>query len=182
MILRLNILLPALWGLGLLLIITGLSIGSTFPIVIGSVLCVSFIYFLLQPIIRKGRPHSKIRIPSPISFIVLLPISLLIISLLIDLILTSTVSPPENLKTIEDFKEWKQGSKKRMGTFEHAGETYTVILAPSGRWLASGPAAYLFDKNGAFVDWTPDMGDAYTVKYKFDLTSGNVKNINWNNP
>ena len=61
------------------------------------------------------------------------------------------------------------------GTFESSGKTYTVMLAPAGRYLASGPSAYLFDEQGQFVDWTADMGDFYTVKNRFDLTSGNVK-------
>ena len=63
------------------------------------------------------------------------------------------------------------------GLFESAGVTYTVMLAPAGRYLASGPSAYLFDELGQFADWTADMGDFYTAKNHFDLTSGHVKNI-----
>jgi len=62
-------------------------------------------------------------------------------------------------------------------TYENSGITYTVMLAPAGRYLASGPSAYLFDTNGVFVDWTSDMGDLYTVKYKFNLTGGQVKKV-----
>ena len=68
------------------------------------------------------------------------------------------------------------------GTFESAGVTYTVMLAPAGRYLASGPSAYLFDGTGQFVDWTADMGDFYTVKNGFDLTSGHVKNVTREKP
>ena len=56
------------------------------------------------------------------------------------------------------------------------------MLAPAGRYLASGPSAYLFDEKGKFVDWTADMGDYYTVTKRFDLTSGNVKNITHEKP
>ena len=63
------------------------------------------------------------------------------------------------------------------GTFQNAGVTYTVLLGPAGRYLPSGPAAYLFDDKARFVDWTSDMGDFYTVKYRFDLTSGRVKGL-----
>ena len=68
------------------------------------------------------------------------------------------------------------------GTFESAGVAYTVMLAPAGRYLASGPSAYLFDEHEQFVDWTADMGDFYTVKNNFDLTSGHVKNIKHEKP
>jgi len=40
----------------------------------------------------------------------------------------------------------------------------------------------LFDEHEQFVDWTADMGDFYTVKNNFDLTSGHVKNINMKSP
>lgn len=70
----------------------------------------------------------------------------------------------------------------RKGTFENAGVTYTVMLGPAGRYLASGPSAYLFDQHGQFVDWTPDMGDVSTTKNGFDLTSGRVRNIKYESP
>jgi hypothetical protein len=81
------------------------------------------------------------------------------------------------MKTIEDFQIWKAGAIMGKGTFESAGVTYTVMLAPAGRYLSSGPSAYLFDEKGQFVDWTADMGDYYTVKNHFNLKSGHVKNI-----
>ena len=68
------------------------------------------------------------------------------------------------------------------GTFESSGVTYTVMLGPAGRYVASGPSAYLFNEQGQFVDWTADMGDFYTVKNRFDLTSGHVKNIKREKP
>ena len=81
------------------------------------------------------------------------------------------------MKTIQNFEAWKNGSIMGRGTFETGGMTYTVMLAPAGRSLASGPSAYLFDEKGLFVDWTGDMGDHYTTKNHFDLTSGHVKNV-----
>jgi hypothetical protein len=82
----------------------------------------------------------------------------------------------------QGFRAWKRGSIMRSGAFEGSGVTYTVMLAPAGRYLASGPSAYLFDEQGQFVDWTADMGDFYTVKNRFDLTSGHVKNIRREKP
>ena len=103
-------------------------------------------------------------------------------SVLLDRIPLSAARPPKSLKSIEDFQIWKDGNIKGRGTFQNSGVTYTVMLAPAGRCLASGPSAYLFDQNGRFVDWTADMGDFYTVSNRFDLTSGNVKNITHEKP
>lgn len=85
------------------------------------------------------------------------------------------ISPPPDLATIDEFREWKGDGIRAEGSYEHSGKTYTVLLGESGAFLASGPAAYVFDPNGSFVDWTRDMGDASTAKHGFDLTSGNVK-------
>ena len=84
----------------------------------------------------------------------------------------SAARPPKGLKTIEDFKTWKAGSIKGIGTFQDEGVTYTVMLGPPGRYVPSGPAAYLFDEQGQFVDWTADMGDSATVKKGLMLDSG----------
>jgi hypothetical protein len=109
-------------------------------------------------------------------------LALLFGSILIDLIPLSAARPPADLKTIEDFRAWKHGHIIGKGTFPNSGVTYTVMLGPAGRYLESGPAAYLFDEQGTFVDWTADMGDLFTVKNRFNLTSGNVINIKLENP
>lgn len=54
---HLSILVVPLWVLGVLLIVTGFSHGSAIGIVLGSVLCVGFVFFLLQPILRRW--HSR---------------------------------------------------------------------------------------------------------------------------
>ena len=100
----------------------------------------------------------------------------------VDRIPMGAARAPKGMATIEDFRAWKGNTVKGTGTFESAGVTYTVMLAPAGRHLASGPSAYLFDPQGRFVDWTSDMGDFETVKYRFDLTSGRVKNIQREKP
>lgn len=85
------------------------------------------------------------------------------------------ISPPPDLATIDDFRKWKADGIRAEGSYENAGKTYTVLFGETGAFLASGPAAYVFDSSGSFVDWTRDVGDAYTEKHGFDLTSGNVK-------
>ena len=54
---NLNIIVAPLWILGVLLVITGFFYDSVIGVVIGSVICVCFVFFLLQPIIRRW--HSR---------------------------------------------------------------------------------------------------------------------------
>lgn len=109
-------------------------------------------------------------------------VAVLVGSVLLDQIPASAARPPKNLKTIEQFRTWKKDAIRGKGTFEHSGVTYTVMLAPAGRYLASGPSAYLFDRNGQFVDWTADMGDFRTAKHRFNLTGGQVTSIEHEKP
>ena len=92
------------------------------------------------------------------------------------------ISPPSDLGTIAEFRAWKKEGISGEGIYEAGGERYTVIMGESSAFLASGPAAYVFDAGGTFVDWTRDMGDVYTEKNGFDLTSGNVKLQNTKKP
>ena len=96
--------------------------------------------------------------------------------------LWNDISPPADVTTIDEFREWKADGIRAEGTYENGGMTYTVVLGESGAFLASGPAAYVFDPDGTFVDWTRDMGDVYTEKHGFNLTSGNVKLSKTNKP
>ena len=108
--------------------------------------------------------------------IITVPLLLLAGCILVDHIPMSKARPPESIKTIQDFENWKGAEIKGTGTFHTASAAYTVILAPAGRYVPSGPSAYLFDDRGQFVDWTADMGDISTVKNGFNL-SGGVKNF-----
>ncbi|HUF61198.1 MAG TPA: hypothetical protein VMN36_03915 [Verrucomicrobiales bacterium] len=126
--------------------------------------------------------RSPKRILFRIAFVIAVPVLLFGGFLLLDQIPMAAARPPKDLKTIEDFQTWKRGSIIGSGTFESSGVAYTVMLAPAGRYMASGPSAYLFDEHGQFVDWSADMGDFYTVKNRFDLTSGHVKNIRHEKP
>jgi hypothetical protein len=111
----------------------------------------------------------------------LVPIAILGGCFGLDAFTISRARPPASVRTMEDFLAWK-GEVRGRGTFETGGVTYTVVLGRPARSLASGPSAYLFYTNSQFVDWTADMGDFYTVKHRFDLTSGHVKNIKSDKP
>jgi hypothetical protein len=124
-------------------------------------------------------PRSPRRVLCWIGAIVAVPILILGGGFLLVEIPLSVARPPADMKTLDDFEDWKGGAILGKGTFESAGVTYTVMLAPAGRHLASGPSAYLFDQQGRFVDWTPDMGDCYTTTNQFDLTAGHVLDIKW---
>jgi hypothetical protein len=129
-----------------------------------------------------AKPKSLKRTVFRIGIILSVPFGLLGGCLLVDQIPLSAARPPKNLNTLEEFQAWRRGAVMGKGTFESSGVTYTVMLAPAGRYLASGPSAYLFDDKGQFVDWTADMGDFHTIKNHFDLTSGHVKNIKHEKP
>ena len=90
--------------------------------------------------------------------------------------------PPEGLATLEQFRRWKGAAVIRQGTFESAGRTYTVMMGPAGRSLPSGPAAYLFDEQGRFIDWSSDIGDAPSYRLHFDLGGGRVRSVTHGEP
>jgi hypothetical protein len=129
-----------------------------------------------------SKPPSVKRTVTRIGIILFVPIALIGGCVAFDAVLISRAKPPESVRTLEDFLVWKSGSVRGKGTFESGGVIYTVMLGQPARSLASGPSAYLFDTNGLFVDWTADMGDFYTVKNRYDLTSGHVKNIEREKP
>jgi hypothetical protein len=112
-----------------------------------------------------------------IGLILAAPLVLLVSCQCVDQILMSAARPPPNVKTLQDFQAWKRDAITGMRTFERAGVNYTVMLAPAGRFLPSGPAGYLFDDHGRFVDWTPDLGDFKASSKGWDFMGGAVKNI-----
>lgn len=123
------------------------------------------------------KPKSSRRTRLWICGLIAAPFLLLGVSLLLDLIPLSRARPPKDMNTIDDFRTWKGDAIIGKGTFESGGEEYTVMLGSPGRYLASGPSAYVFEEEGEFVDWTSDMGDVRTEEHDFDLTSGHVKDV-----
>ncbi len=111
-----------------------------------------------------------------LAIIIASPFILLIGSILLDQIPMRAARPPAQLITIEDFEIWKRKELIATATLEDQGIRYTVLLGPAGRYLASGPSAYLFDERGHFVDWTADMGDLATVKKRIYLNGGRLQN------
>lgn len=49
----------------------------------------------------------------------------------------------------------------RICEFTSGAVTYVMAYGPMDTWLAfpSGPAAYVFDRDGGLVDWSRDVGD-----------------------
>src|SRR5690348_13846764 len=101
-------------------------------------------------------PRAIKRIVFWLGVIVAIPVCLLGGCILLDQIPMSVARPTKDLRTIEEFRAWKGGAIMGKGIFESSGVTYTVMLAPAGRYLPSGPSAYLFDAKGQFIDWTAD--------------------------
>lgn len=67
--------------------------------------------------------------------------------------LWNDLTPPPDLTTIDEFREWKRDKISSEWIYETGGETYSVLsFGEVGRFSGSGPAAYVFDSNGSFVD------------------------------
>lgn len=127
-------------------------------------------------------PRPRTRVLLRIGVLVSLPFGLLASCLLMDQIPMSAARPPSHVQTMDDFIAWKGSGIKGHGLYRHSNMTYTVMLAPAGRFIASGPSAYLFDEHGRFVDWTADMGDFRTVRKRLDLSGGRVQDIKRERP
>ena len=115
---------------------------------------------------QRSLRHSLLRIGA----IVLAPIIFLGGCIAYDGYTISRARPPSSVKNIDDFFAWRAGGVVGRGNIDIDGVSYTVILGRPARFLASGPPAYLFDTNQSFFDWTSDMGDARTAKYRLNLS------------
>ena len=145
--------------------------GVVITIVVALVALVVYGYRRLGPAVKS--PRSNAQRTKRVLFILF---AFVIVAVLYVEIPLSGARPPKDLKTIAQFLAWKSGAITGRGTFKNGSAAYTVFMGPAGRYLSSGPAAYLFDNHGQFVDWTADMGDFHTVNSNFDLTAS-VKNL-----
>jgi len=104
-----------------------------------------------------------------------IPVVLLIGSLLADQIPFSRAKPPATVTDIQSCLLWLS---KPMAYYRVTVDSnvYYQITGPSGRYLASGPAAYTFDSGGRFLGWTADMGDFKTPAQVFS-TGANRQRI-----
>lgn len=126
--------------------------------------------------------HKVLLVVGPAIVFAAIAIALLVTAVImglawIDRMPLDVATPPEVMKTLRDFQDWK--GEEIIGTTRYTdrstGRVYQVLLAPSGRNLGSGPSAYLFDGDGKFIEWTPDMGDIFTSINGYDLSSGNLE-------
>ena len=124
---------------------------------------------------KKRRP-ILILVGGGFLFVLLMALGFIVLPW-IDRIPLRAATPPAKIKTLVDFRDWKGEEVLGNGLFVDpaSGDSYQVLLAPAGRVFASGPSAYLFDSDGNFQEWTPDMGDVFTNRNDFDLSSGNLK-------
>ena len=109
--------------------------------------------------------------------LVLLGIICLILGIVIvpDYFLFKQANPIGKVKTLSEFKEWKGTKINGKGLYQTDETTYTVYFAPAGRNFPSGKAAYLFDENENFIDWSADSGDLNTQKLNLKLNNGKLK-------
>lgn len=73
----------------------------------------------------------------------------------------SAVRPPEGATNLVAFLEARP-QPRQIRKFIHDGKTYIEVIGKpvtSLLSLPSGPPAYIFNENGALVDWSRDVGD-----------------------
>lgn len=83
-----------------------------------------------------------------------------------DIVSLRQARPPEHVRTLKSFLEWRPGPHPAL--VRHiAGDKHLVVFAALHGFLASGPAAYVFDASGRLVDWAGDSGDDNTFQQKW---------------
>ena len=70
-----------------------------------------------------------------------------------------TLVPPKTVDTVEEFLSWRP-STDQFRIHKHENETFVEAVGSRSRLLASGPSGYVFDQDGAMVDWTIDTGES----------------------
>jgi hypothetical protein len=93
-----------------------------------------------------------------------------------DTVLAKNAKPPKMGMSEIELLEWLGNRKNGKGKYEYDGEIYNVILGGYGRILPSGRTGYVF-KDDSLVDYSLDIGDYRTTNFRWDLTSGSVKDI-----
>ncbi|MCC7145632.1 MAG: hypothetical protein IT443_04230 [Phycisphaeraceae bacterium] len=76
------------------------------------------------------------------------------------------LTPPPSMQSLAAFMKW-QPSLDTYVWFQHDGAEYVIaykkespwVILLTGPFFPSGPAVYVFDATGQFVDWSADVGD-----------------------
>jgi len=88
------------------------------------------------------------------------------------------VVPPPGVMDVRSFLQWRPST-----------EPFTILvgddphLLATGAWaglLPSGSSAYVFDRTGRLVDWSPDVGDddAFDKKWRAQESLGGGNTVN----
>ena len=76
---------------------------------------------------------------------------------------------PRGIETLRDYAAWRSASKV-FAVEQKDGRAYAIAYGPiaiGAIFLGSGPAVYVFDDQGRFVEWSPDSGDDSTFQSKW---------------
>ena len=70
------------------------------------------------------------------------------------------VDPAGRASNLREYLAWRP-SANRFAIVDVKGDPHLVAYGPksSPLLLSSGPSAYVFDRAGRLVDWSPDIGD-----------------------
>lgn len=93
-----------------------------------------------------------------------LPLALLLLGMLgiyvgFEVVGSRRVTPPASVQDFDGFMKWN-ASPREIQIVGPAGADHLLILGDNAGLLPSGPSAYVFDKHGKLVTWTPDIGDS----------------------
>lgn len=68
------------------------------------------------------------------------------------------VVPDGSVANLEDYLEWRP-DEDDFAAANVDGKQYVIAYGPLSGVFPSGPPAYVFDSDGALVDWSKDIGD-----------------------
>ncbi len=83
------------------------------------------------------------------------------------------VIPPKRVTTLATYLRWRPDTHK----FTLANDEYLRVFGGGAGLLPSGPAAYVFDRTGRMVDWTPDSGDDDEFQAKWDWRETRIERL-----
>jgi hypothetical protein len=83
----------------------------------------------------------------------------LVTYLVVEWRLIRRTNPPQGVTDIHTFMKWRPETQQFVILQTINGE-YLMANGEMRGTLPSGPSAYVFDRSGQLVDWSPDIGDA----------------------
>ena len=84
--------------------------------------------------------------------------------------------PPASVTDVNSFLNWQPGAGQ-FTILSHSDGEYLMATGPGGGLVPSGPSAYVFDRSGRLVDWSPDIGDRPRFDERWQAQRGTGKSL-----